>query len=161
MWHSWNVDRLYMAGIEIRDRAHAGLNHQKSVIIYDQDAAAGNQPLVIGSSNWTSPSASGQVEHNLFTTKLNLTSWFIDQFERKWNNLAPVDETKPFVPAARRAEKPHTREPGDRRRPGDHSPLEWRPLGAPLRPTDRDRPELYRCRLFVQSRDGSEPPREA
>ena len=40
MWHSWNVDRLYMAGIEIRDRAHAGLNHQKSVIIYDQDAAA-------------------------------------------------------------------------------------------------------------------------
>ena len=23
MWHSWNVDRLYMAGIEIRDRAHA------------------------------------------------------------------------------------------------------------------------------------------
>ena len=21
MWHSWNVDRLYMAGVEIRDRA--------------------------------------------------------------------------------------------------------------------------------------------
>ena len=56
--------------------------------------------------------------------------------------------------------RPHTREPGDRRRPGDHSPLEWRPLGAPLRPTDRDRPELYRCRLFVQSRDGSEPPKK-
>ena len=99
MWHSWNVDRLYMAGVEVRDRAHAGLNHQKSVILHDQDSAAGDQPLVIfGSSNWTSPSASGQVEHNMFTTKLNLTSWFIDQFERKWNNLAPVDETKLFTP---------------------------------------------------------------
>ena len=99
MWHSWNVDRLYMAGVEIRDRAHAGLNHQKSVIIYDQDAAAGNQPLVIfGSSNWTSPSAGGQVEHNMFTAKPALVSWLIDQFNRKWNNEAPVDETKAFVP---------------------------------------------------------------
>jgi phosphatidylserine/phosphatidylglycerophosphate/cardiolipin synthase-like enzyme len=99
MWHSWNVDRLYMAGVEVRDRAHAGLNHQKSVIIYDQDAAAGDQPLVFfGSSNWTSPSANGQVEHNIFTTKPTLVSWMIDQFNRKWNNLAPVDETKPFVP---------------------------------------------------------------
>ncbi len=28
LWHSWNVDRLYMAGIEIKHRGHAGLNHQ-------------------------------------------------------------------------------------------------------------------------------------
>ena len=99
MWHSWNVDRLYMAGVQIRDRAHAGLNHQKSVILHDQDSAPGDQPMVIfGSSNWTSPSANGQVEHNLFTTRSDLTSWFVDQFERKWNNLASLPETKPFAP---------------------------------------------------------------
>jgi hypothetical protein len=31
LWHSWNIDRLYMAGVEIKNRGHAGLNHQKSV----------------------------------------------------------------------------------------------------------------------------------
>ncbi len=99
MWHSWNVDRMYMAGVQIRDRQHAGLNHQKSVIIYDQDAAAGDQTMVIfGSSNWTSPSASGQVEHNMFTTRSDLTTWFIDQFNRKWDNLASSPETKAFTP---------------------------------------------------------------
>jgi len=88
MWHAWNVDRMYLAGVQIRDRQHAGLNHQKSVIVYDQDAAAGDQTMVIfGSSNWTSPSASGQVEHNMFTTRSDLTAWFIDQFNRKWDNL--------------------------------------------------------------------------
>jgi phosphatidylserine/phosphatidylglycerophosphate/cardiolipin synthase-like enzyme len=71
MWHAWNVDRLYMGGVQIRQRAHQGLNHQKSVILYDQDSAGGDQPMVIfGSSNWTSPSASGQLEHNIFTTKV-------------------------------------------------------------------------------------------
>jgi hypothetical protein len=106
MWHSWNVDQLYMAGIEVRDRAHAGLNHQKSVILHDQDLAAGDQRLVIfGSSNWTSPSAGGQVEHNMFTSRPDMVSWFIDQFERKWNNLAPVDETKVFTPLAPDAPK--------------------------------------------------------
>jgi phosphatidylserine/phosphatidylglycerophosphate/cardiolipin synthase-like enzyme len=99
MWHSWNVDRLYMAGVQIKDRAHAGLNHQKSVIIHDQSTTAGDQPLVIfGSSNWTSPSAGGQVEHNMFTSRPYIVDWFVDQFERKWNNLAPVAETKNFVP---------------------------------------------------------------
>ena len=99
MWHAWNVDRLYMAGVQIKHRAHAGLNHQKSVILYDQDAAPGNQTMVIfGSSNWTSPSAAGQVEHNIFTTKPYITSWFIDQFERKWNNLGGIVENVDFVP---------------------------------------------------------------
>ena len=99
MWHAWNVDRMYLAGVQIRDRQHAGLNHQKSVIVYDQDAAAGDQTMVIfGSSNWTSPSASGQVEHNMFTTRSDLTAWFIDQFNRKWDNLGSSPETKPFTP---------------------------------------------------------------
>ena len=101
MWHSWNVDRMYMGGVDIKHRAHAGLNHQKSVILYDQSSSAGSQRMVIfGSSNWTSPSASGQVEHNIFTSKPDLVSWYIDQFERKWNNLGGIVENTDFVPLA-------------------------------------------------------------
>ena len=100
MWHSWNVDRMYVAGIQIKHRAHAGLNHQKSVILHDQNgAAAGDQSLVIfGSSNWTSPSAAGQVEHNMFTSRSGMVSWFENQFERKWNNTGGMPETTTFVP---------------------------------------------------------------
>ncbi|HYV14351.1 MAG TPA: phospholipase D-like domain-containing protein, partial [Pyrinomonadaceae bacterium] len=29
-WDSWNVDRMYMAGVQIKMRKHLGLNHQKS-----------------------------------------------------------------------------------------------------------------------------------
>jgi phosphatidylserine/phosphatidylglycerophosphate/cardiolipin synthase-like enzyme len=92
LWHSWNVDRMYMAGVQIRDRAHAGLNHQKSVTLRSQAMT------VWGSSNWTSQSADGQEEHNYFTTKPNFYFWFSDQFERKWNNTIGVAETKPFTP---------------------------------------------------------------
>jgi phosphatidylserine/phosphatidylglycerophosphate/cardiolipin synthase-like enzyme len=99
MWHAWNVDRLYMAGVQIKHRAHAGLNHQKSVILYDQDPAPGDQTTVIfGSSNWTSPSAAGQVEHNIFSTKPYVSSWFVNQFNRKWNNLGGIVENADFVP---------------------------------------------------------------
>ena len=102
MWHSWNVDRMYMEGVKIKHRAHAGLNHQKSVILYDQNGSvAGDQRLVIfGSSNWTSPSAAGQVEHNIFTSKPDLVSWYVDQFERKWNNGGGIVENVDFVPLA-------------------------------------------------------------
>jgi phosphatidylserine/phosphatidylglycerophosphate/cardiolipin synthase-like enzyme len=100
MWHSWNVDRLYMGGVQIKHRAHAGLNHQKSVILYDQNGTlAGNQSMVVfGSSNWTSPSASGQVEHNIFTSKPDIIEWFVTQFERKWNNTGGVTENVAFQP---------------------------------------------------------------
>jgi phosphatidylserine/phosphatidylglycerophosphate/cardiolipin synthase-like enzyme len=92
LWHSWNIDRLYMAGVEIRVRAHEGLNHQKSVILKGQGM------VIFGSSNWTSPSASSQEEHNYFTTKGWILDWFTRQFERKWNNQAGAPETQPFAP---------------------------------------------------------------
>jgi hypothetical protein len=100
MWHAWNVDRLHMGGVQIKHRAHLGLNHQKSVILHDQDASTpGDQPTVIfGSSNWTSPSAAGQLEHNIFTAKPYITSWLVNQFERKWNNLGGIVENVDFVP---------------------------------------------------------------
>jgi phosphatidylserine/phosphatidylglycerophosphate/cardiolipin synthase-like enzyme len=94
LWHSWNVDRLYMAGVAIRNAVHAGINHQKSTLLH------GQQMVVFGSSNWTSPSATSQHEHNYFTRKPVLFQWFVNQFERKWRNANPVGatETAPFAP---------------------------------------------------------------
>jgi hypothetical protein len=94
LWHAYNLDKLYAAGVPLRVRAHAGLNHQKLVLMYGQGLA------VFGSSNWTSPSANQQQEHNYFTTKGWIFDWFEQMFERKWNNTAPngAIETQPFVP---------------------------------------------------------------
>ena len=92
LWDAWNVDRLWMAGIRIRMRAHAGLNHQKSVLLRSQNLT------IVGSSNWTSPSDQSQEEHNLFTTKPSYFQWFDQQFQRKWSNTGPARETQVFVP---------------------------------------------------------------
>ena len=91
-WHSWNVDRLYAAGAQIRHRAHAGLLHQKSVVLRGQGLT------IFGSSNWTSPSSSSQEEHNYFTVKPEFFRYFTDQFERKWTNATGHPETAPFQP---------------------------------------------------------------
>src|SRR5687768_5983235 len=88
-WDSWNIDRMYMAGVQIKMRKHLGLNHQKSVVLY------GKGMTIFGSSNWTGPSSNFQDEHNYFTTKPFFFNWFVDQFERKWNSAT---ENEPFVP---------------------------------------------------------------
>jgi phosphatidylserine/phosphatidylglycerophosphate/cardiolipin synthase-like enzyme len=94
IWHSMSVDKMYAAGIPIKVRGHLGQNHQKSVLLY------GQQLTIFGSSNWTSTSADKQHEHNYFTKKPQIFQWFVDQFERKWNNTNPLGapETIPFVP---------------------------------------------------------------
>jgi phosphatidylserine/phosphatidylglycerophosphate/cardiolipin synthase-like enzyme len=92
LWHSWNVDRMYMAGVQLRHRAHLGLLHQKSVLLRSQALT------IFGSSNWTSPSSDSQEEHNYFTYKPDFYQWFSDQFDRKWNNTTGNVETEPFVP---------------------------------------------------------------
>jgi phospholipase D-like protein len=92
LWVSWNMDRMYAAGIPMRVRASAGENHEKLVLLHGQGMS------IFGSSNWTSPSASSQQEHNYFTTKAWIFSWFSAQFERKWTNSTGNVETKPFVP---------------------------------------------------------------
>jgi phosphatidylserine/phosphatidylglycerophosphate/cardiolipin synthase-like enzyme len=106
-WVSYNMDRMWAAGIPFRVAAHAGLNHQKLVILYNQAMA------VFGSSNWTTPSANQQQEHNYFTTKPWMFQWFVDQFERKWNNLAPngAIETDWFQPLP--PDKPIYQSPAD------------------------------------------------
>lgn len=105
-WHSWNVDRLYMAGVRIKHRRHQGLNHQKSVLLH------GQRMTIFGSSNWTGPSDKSQEEHNYFTTDPGFFQWFVAQFERKWTSGAGVLEYEDFVPLAP-PEGPHSPTPAD------------------------------------------------
>jgi len=92
LWHSYNVDRMYAAGITIKFINHAGVSHEKLVLLSSQAMA------IFGSSNWSTPSAASQLEHNLFTTRGDLVSWLRAHWDRKWNNTAPYAETKAFVP---------------------------------------------------------------
>ena len=92
MWQAYFVDRLYMAGVQIRDRAHEGFLHQKSTLLY------GQAMTIFGSANWTNESNSKQYEHNYFTHKAWFFDWFKANFERKWNNQTGNIETAPFQP---------------------------------------------------------------
>jgi regulation of enolase protein 1 (concanavalin A-like superfamily) len=91
-WQAYHIDRLYMAGVQIRDRAHEGFLHQKSTLLY------GQATTIFGSSNWTNESNRSQYEHNYFTTKPWFFEWFRQNFERKWNNSTGTVETAPFHP---------------------------------------------------------------
>jgi phosphatidylserine/phosphatidylglycerophosphate/cardiolipin synthase-like enzyme/regulation of enolase protein 1 (concanavalin A-like superfamily) len=92
LWDAWNVDRMFMAGIPIKMRAHAGLNHEKLVLLYSQSMS------IFGSSNWTSPSDNSQEEHNCFCTDPTMFDWFTQMFERKWDNSTGVVENSDFQP---------------------------------------------------------------
>jgi hypothetical protein len=88
---------MWKAGVSVRMRGHAGLNHQKSVILH------GLRTVIFGSSNWTGPSDRGQQEHNYFSrSKPWIYVWFTDQFTRKWSNIntAGAIETRTFTPLA-------------------------------------------------------------
>ena len=92
IWHSWNVDRMYIAGVRVRHRAHTGLSHEKLTLL------VGQRMTIFGSSNWTSASADSQLEHNLFTTDATWARWTQDHFNRKWSNLGAAAESKAFTP---------------------------------------------------------------
>ena len=81
-WDSYNVDRMHMAGVEIKwkDNTYGQDMHQKSIILHGRDMT------VFGSSNWTASSSDTQREHNYFSTKPWFVTWFVEQFNRKWNN---------------------------------------------------------------------------
>ena len=92
VWQAYHVDRLYAAGVQIRERAHLGFTHQKTVLLYGQAMS------IFGSSNWTSDSNKAQNEHNYFTVKSWIFSWFKANFDRKWKNSTGNIETKAFAP---------------------------------------------------------------
>ncbi len=96
-WHSWNIDRMYMAGVQVRHRRHAGQTHEKLTILH-RHGSTGLPMTILGSSNWTSASDASQHEHNRFSTQPWIYQWARSHFNRKWNNTGPVAETEPFVP---------------------------------------------------------------
>jgi phosphatidylserine/phosphatidylglycerophosphate/cardiolipin synthase-like enzyme len=89
VWQAYNLDRLYAAGVKIRDRAHLGFLHQKTTLLYAQTRT------IFGSSNWTTASNQTQYEHNYFATDAVFFGWFRQIFARKWASAA---ETRAFVP---------------------------------------------------------------
>jgi phosphatidylserine/phosphatidylglycerophosphate/cardiolipin synthase-like enzyme len=92
LWHSYNVDKMYSAGVQVRHDGHQGINHEKAILLQ------GSGTTIFGSSNWTSPSSDSQREHNMFTTRQWIYDWLEAQFQRKWTNGSGFSETKPFVP---------------------------------------------------------------
>lgn len=99
------MDRLadaaqqYPGTIEIRMRAHAGLNHQKTIWLHSQRIA------VFGTSNWSDASDDNQLEANIFTDQLPgdpLNDFLFAElhkiFLRKWYNTSPIGaiETTPW-----------------------------------------------------------------
>ena len=81
-WDSYNVDRMFAAGIPVKwkDNGSEQDVHQKSVVLHGRGLG------VFGSSNWTSSSSDIQREHNYFTSKLWFVDWLKAQFQRKWTN---------------------------------------------------------------------------
>jgi phosphatidylserine/phosphatidylglycerophosphate/cardiolipin synthase-like enzyme len=118
LWHAWNVDRMYMAGVQIRHRRHDGLLHQKTTLLY------GLAETIFGSSNWTTPSANQQEEHNYFTKRSTVFQWFQWQFNRKWNNSAGYTETTTFVPLP--PDKPKYVSPANGTRVSTSVTLKWK-----------------------------------
>jgi phosphatidylserine/phosphatidylglycerophosphate/cardiolipin synthase-like enzyme len=91
---SFDFDRLYAAGVPLKVTVHQGINHGKLTLLH------GLGMTIFGSSNWTTPSANKQHENNYFTKKAFIFDYFVNFFERRWNNTSPagVAETGPFVP---------------------------------------------------------------
>ncbi|MEN3337469.1 MAG: hypothetical protein V7647_1145, partial [Acidobacteriota bacterium] len=106
---SYNIDRMYMGGVHIRMRAHAGQNHQKTVRLI------GTGMTIFGTSNWSTASDDNQLEVNYFTTKPWFYQFFARQFEWKWTNQPPdgsgVVQTSEFVPLP--PDAPSYRAPAD------------------------------------------------
>jgi hypothetical protein len=89
VWQAYYLDKMYAAGVKIRERAHLGFLHQKTTLLYSQTRT------IFGSSNWTAASNKTQYEHNYFCTDPVFFGWFRDIFVRKWSSSA---ETRAFVP---------------------------------------------------------------
>ena len=96
VWDSKHVDRMYMGGVQIKMRQHAGLMHEAAVVMY------GLGEVIFGSSNWTTASAGYQDEHNFFyepsLNKPSFFQWFANQFNHKWNDTTNYVAFQPLPP---------------------------------------------------------------
>ena len=99
-WDSYNVDRMYMAGVDVKwkDKTSDQDMHEKAVVLH------GRQFVVFGSSNWTASSSDTQREHNYFIsalanpTKLWFFDWFVaavqpqvEQPQKRWQRGVAAD----------------------------------------------------------------------
>jgi hypothetical protein len=89
IWQAYYLDKMWLAGVKIRNRAHQGFLHQKTVLLHSQTRT------IFGSSNWTNASNRTQYEHNYFATDSVFFAAFKKIFDRKW---ASATETAVFVP---------------------------------------------------------------
>jgi hypothetical protein len=96
VWVGKHIDRMYMAGVQIKMANHGGIGHQASVVLH------GLGEVIFGSSNWTTASAGYQDEHNFFyhpgLNKPWFFQWFADQFTRKWNDTSNYYTFSPLPP---------------------------------------------------------------
>jgi hypothetical protein len=92
--HSYNIDRMYMAGAQIKNRVHLGLTHEKLVLLHSKGMA------IFGSSNMSVPSSDSQDEHNYFTQKATLFNELVTHFDRKWNSSSEYQTFTPLPPDA-------------------------------------------------------------
>lgn len=92
------IDRMHMAGAQIKMRQHQGLTHEGLILL------RGRGETVFGSGNWTVPSAVNQDEHNIFVKsgfgKPWFFQWFSNQFLNKWNNTTNFARFQPLPPDA-------------------------------------------------------------
>lgn len=88
-WQAYYLDKMWAAGVQIRNRKHLGFLHQKTALLYAQTRT------IFGSSNWSTASSRTQYEHNYFATDATFFNWFKQVFARKW---ASTTETTAFVP---------------------------------------------------------------
>jgi phosphatidylserine/phosphatidylglycerophosphate/cardiolipin synthase-like enzyme len=88
-WQAYYLDKMWAAGVQIRNRKHLGFPHQKTALLYSQART------IFGSSNWSTASSKTQYEHNYFATDSVFFNWFRQVFMRKW---ASTTETTAFVP---------------------------------------------------------------
>jgi hypothetical protein len=98
VWDAKHIDRMYMGGVQIKMRQHEGLAHEALVVLH------GLGEVIFGSSNWTTTSSEYQDEHNYFYNptlgKPWFFQWFVDQFNRKWNDTVNYVPFQPLPPDA-------------------------------------------------------------
>jgi phosphatidylserine/phosphatidylglycerophosphate/cardiolipin synthase-like enzyme len=95
-WDAAHMDRMWMNGVHLKMGTHGGNAHQASIVLHRLGE------VIFGSSNWTTPSAIKQDEHNFFYSPgLNkpwFFQWFVDQFNRRWNDATNYPAFVPLPP---------------------------------------------------------------
>jgi len=86
------TDKLWVAGIPIKIRTHAGITHMKTLIT--------SRTALLGSSNYTK---NWQRDHNYYIIAAEKPTLYLsmkDEFQRMWNDTVNFTDFYPLKPAA-------------------------------------------------------------